>query len=278
MTTFDPRAYWEDRLATFASAAGVGCLGLSESYNRWLHRVKARAFRTAIRSIGWRWAEKRILDIGSGTGFCLRVWKRVGVGEIVGSDFTTNSVLRLRGRWPDVEMVTMDITQPNMPVSGPFDAISAIDVLFHITEDDAYHRAAANIAHLLSPGGYFLFTENFLHGREERNGHLVSRNIWDIRRIMQAAGLIPVRRSAVFALMNRPIDSSSGLRHRAWRGLERLARNEFSGWMTGALLYPIELALLQILADGPSTELMLCRKKGRREDLLMRTTPYQTRV
>jgi SAM-dependent methyltransferase len=259
MTTFDPLAYWEERLEGTSGAAGVGCFGLSDGYNRWLHRVKARALRVAIRSIPWQWEDKWVLDIGSGTGFCLGLWKQAGVGQIKGSDFTRQSVRRLRARWPDVEVARMDITEKDIPLTGPFDAVSAVDVLFHITHDDRYRRAAANVGRLLRPGGYFLFTENFLHGKEERNGHMASRDIRDIEVALRRAGLKPINRWAVFVLMNRPIDSSSRFREEVWRRVERLARNEFSGWLTGASLYPLELALLRGLVEGPSTELMLCR-------------------
>ena len=33
------------------------------------------------------------------------------------------------------------------------------------------------------------------------------------------------------------------------------------GWLLGALIYPIEKALVRLMREGPSTELMVCRKR-----------------
>jgi SAM-dependent methyltransferase len=210
--------------------------------------------------IPWNWGDKRVLDIGSGTGFCIQQWKSAGVGQLVGSDFATHAVRRLQRTWPDVPVMRIDITEADLLVDGPFDAISAFDVLFHITDDEAYRRAFKNIGALLRPGGYLLCTENFLHGWEERSGHLTSRDVRQIEATIAEAGLAAVRRLPVFVLMNRPIDSPSRLRQWCWRQVERLAIHEVRGWLAGAALYPIEAALTRVKDEGPSTELMLCRR------------------
>ncbi len=44
MGTFDPRRYWEERLARHYTHEGVGYLGLAESYNAWRYRVRRRVF------------------------------------------------------------------------------------------------------------------------------------------------------------------------------------------------------------------------------------------
>jgi SAM-dependent methyltransferase len=263
MERFDSLDYWERRHRESVVDAAVGCLGLSESYNRWLRRMKARSFQEAIRSIRWEWADKRVLDIGTGTGFCIEQWRRTGVRQLVGSDFTAEAVQGLSGRWSGVDVIRMDITHANLPVDGRFDAISALDVFFHITDDDAYRRALNNVGRLLRPGGYFLCTENFLHGREERSGHLVSRELGRIEAMMRAAGLVPVRRNPVFVLMNRPIDSSSRLLQWFWDRVESLAAHEVAGWIAGATLFPIDTVLTKTKPEGPSTELMVCRRPPR---------------
>jgi SAM-dependent methyltransferase len=263
MDTFDALTYWETRLQAAPPIAGVGCLGLSESYNRWLHRIKARCFRSAIRTIPWEWRDKRVLDVGSGTGFCIRTWQRIGAGEILASDFTDHAVRYLRSRLRGVPVVRMDIGQPEVAASGGFDAVSAFDVFFHITDDSAYLRALRNVSKLLRPGGYFVFTENFLHDGEQRDGHLASRTLAEIESALAKVGLVPLRRRSVFVLMNRPIDSTSRLRNLLWRRVERLAVTEPGGWLTGAALFPLELGLARITREGPSTELMICRKQPR---------------
>jgi SAM-dependent methyltransferase len=257
---FDPLVYWERRLNRNFGPGGVGCLGLSEAYNRLLYRVRRAAVRRAILSVHSDWHGQRVLDIGSGTGFWIEQWQRIGVGSVVGSDFTTESVARLRERWGDAAIVSLDITGSDVGVPGRFDAVSAFDVLFHIVHDDAYARVWWNVAALLRPGGVFLFTENFLRGQAEHQPHLVSRTLPEIVRYALGAGFEILDRRPVFVLMNRPIDSGSPALRWWWRGLERMARREGIGSVIGHALYPLEVALTSILRQGPSTELMICRK------------------
>jgi SAM-dependent methyltransferase len=259
---FDPLAYWEQRLHRNFGPGGVGCLGLSESYNRWLSRVRAAVFRRALVPVCPDWRDRRVLDIGSGTGFWIEQWRRLGVESVVGSDFTAGSVGRLRRRWGATAIHRIDITAPYVPVAGRFDAVSAFDVLFHIVEDDAYARAWRNVASLLRPGGMFVFTENFLRREPERQRHLVSRTLRDIERHATDTGFEILARRPVFVLMNRPIDSVSPPLLWWWRTLERIASRELAGSVAGAGLYPIDVLLTSIMPQGPSTELMICRRKS----------------
>jgi hypothetical protein len=65
----------------------------------------------------------------------------------------------------------------------------------------------------------------------------------------------------MFVLMNYPVDSTSRVHRLCWRVLElaMVAWNPL-GAVLGAVLYPLELALVARLKEGPSTELMLCRR------------------
>lgn len=257
---FDPLGYWERRLNRNFGPGGVGCLGLSGGYNRVLYRVRRAAVRRALLSARSDWQGRRVLDIGSGTGFWIEQWQRIGVGSVVGSDFTTESVQRLRERWGDSAIHHFDITGSDIGLPGQFDAVSAFDVLFHIVDEDAYDRAWRNVASLLRPGGLFVFTENFLRHEPEHQPHLVSRTLRQIVRHALGAGLEVLDRRPVFVLMNRPIDSTSPALRWWWGRLERIARRERIGFVVGNVLYPLELILTSILRQGPSTELMVCRK------------------
>lgn len=257
---FDPLAYWEQRLHRNYGPSGVGCLGLSESYNRWLSRVRATVVRRALASASSDWRGRHVLDIGSGTGFWIEQWRRLGVDSVVGSDFTTGSVTRLRKRWGQTAIHRIDITAHDVPVAGQFDVVSAFDVLFHVVEDASYARAWRNVASLLRPGGLFVFTENFLRNEPQRQQHLVSRTLRDIERHASDTGFEILARRPVFVLMNRPIDSVSPPLLWWWRNLERIVSHELAGSVAGAGLYPIDVLLTSILRQGPSTELMICRR------------------
>ena len=107
------------------------------------------------------------------------LWKSVGVADVVASDFSEVAVGNLRARFPDTRVVQLDITSladhPELDDSG-FDIVSAMDVLFHIVDDEAYERAIRNLLGLLKPGGFLVFTENLLQGATQRGEHQVSRS------------------------------------------------------------------------------------------------------
>ncbi len=258
----DPREYWEERLRSRFGLDGVGYAGLGRAYNEWLYRVRERVFLDTVRELAIDPGRATVLDIGSGTGFYVRLWRRLRARGVLGSDITETSVRALEQSFPETRFVRMDIGADVVPLTpGSFDVVSAFDVLFHIVDDARFERALLNIAGLLRPGGLFLYSDNFLHGPAVRAAHQVSRSLVDIERALHAAGLQPVRRRPVFVLMNSPVDSTSRLYRAGWALFERvLRRNQAFGALAGAVLFPVEILLLDLVCEGPSTEILVCRR------------------
>ena len=66
----------------------------------------------------------------------------------------------------------------------------------------------------------------------------------------------------MFFLMNTPIDSRSRVMRLWWRALSGIChRSHRAGAILGALLFPVELMLTAIAGEGPSTELVVCRRR-----------------
>jgi SAM-dependent methyltransferase len=257
---FDPLAFWERRLRPF-DFASVGYAGLGLHYNRWLYRVRSFVFRRTLRSANVDLGSARVLDVGSGTGFYIHEWLRAGVEEVTGSDLTSVATERLREAYPEREIVQFDISAKPPFSAGSFDVISAFDVLFHIVDDDRYRSAIANLAMLLRRDGLLIFSENFVRGDESRHVHMVSRSRAVIEQLLDASGFELVMRRPMFVLMNSPIDSTSVVLQSTWRNLSRVvSRSEAIGAGAGAVLFPFELALVSILREGPSAEVVVCRK------------------
>jgi SAM-dependent methyltransferase len=264
VATFDPQRYWSDRLERTYSLGGVGWLGLGEGFNRWMYRVRERVFRRIVgRSLG-EVRGKRVLDVGSGTGFYVARWHELGAGEVSGADLTDVAVERLRALYPRDSFQQLDITAAtgDLP-SDHFDAISIMDVLFHVVDDDRYARAIANLHSLLRPGGVMLLTENLLHGEWHRGEHQVSRDIDWILALLDRTGFDVVIRRPLFVLMNTPVDTTSRLLKGTWFTLVNvMQRAPWIGGAVGAALYPVELALTSALREGPTTEIVAVRKHG----------------
>ena len=253
------KAYWEARLRADYSLGGVGYIGLGEAFNRWSYRVRRHVLRRTLRTLDLT-RDASVLDVGSGTGFMVDVWRTAGFRRVEGCDLTSVAVEGLSQRFPSTRFLTVDISGSNVPYLEQFDAVSANDVLYHIVDDAAYRRALTNISEALRPGGYFVFSENFLHGPTQRSEHQVSRSLDEITHMLVEAGFDVIARRPLFVLMNSPIDSRSRLLHFWWRHLARVLRRGRLGGVFGAMLYGPELGLIRIIKEGPSSEVMVCRR------------------
>jgi SAM-dependent methyltransferase len=257
---FEPETYWDSRLSERFSLGGVGYRILGEAFNRSMYEVRRQLFLARVPPLLPQ-RPLEVLDVGSGTGFYVQLWKRLGA-RVTGSDLTATSVARLRAAHPDCEFVQADIgaAESALP-QRRFDAVSAFDVLYHIVDDESYRRAFVNLSSRLVDGGLLLCTENFLSGPALRSRHWVGRSLTDIAAAVELAGLEIVSRRPVFVLMNEPAGSTSRLHRLWWQVLARTAaKSETAGRFLGACLRGVEVGLARRLRNGPSTEMMVCRK------------------
>jgi SAM-dependent methyltransferase len=258
-----PKEYWEKRLNERWGPEGVGHISFGRAYNQWLYRMRRRVFRRQIAELRLDPRGRAVLDIGSGTGFWLEQWKSLGVQSLTGVDITTIAVERLRKLFPQVRVEQLDIAGDvdRLDWGERFDMVSAFDVLFHITNDDRFRTAVENIAGLLKQGGYFFFSDNFVHGAARRADHQVSRSLEEVEAIVRKNGFRIVRRVPMFILMNAPIDSSSRWPMLAWRAF--LAPVHFLptlGSVYGAVLYSSDIVLTRMMSESPTSEIMICQK------------------
>lgn len=262
MNTLDTEQYWQERLNKNYNLTGVGFISLGEQYNRWLYRVRKHVFLDQVSALRLSLSKCEILDIGSGTGFYIEIWQELGVKGISGLDITTIAIERLRQRFPELNFFRTDISgNVDNLANEKFDLISAMDVLFHIIDDNLYHDALENIYSLLNPGGYLILSENMLHTGNLRAPHQVSRSIYQVETILQNCGFEIKMRAPMFYWMNSPIDSNSRLHLSAWKLLSRmLPQSEWVGFLIGALLYPIELLSVKLFRKSPSTEIVICQR------------------
>jgi 2-polyprenyl-3-methyl-5-hydroxy-6-metoxy-1,4-benzoquinol methylase len=253
-------AYWEERLGDDVPLNSVGYRGLSDAYVSWLYRVRRARFTAMVRPLAR--PDMRVLDVGSGGGFYIELWRRMGVHDITATDLTQASVRAIKRRFPAVSAAQLDIGSSAIPFEREsFDAISCMDVLHHLMDDDAYARAISNCAAMLRPRGALIFTDNFLNGPAYRGPHHVSRPLVQIESILRRAGMHVTARRPMFVVMNNPIDSRNGLFKFYWKAMSFISENPCIGAVTGAMLYPFELALTSLIKEGPSTEICIATKR-----------------
>ena len=258
----DNSTYWEQRLRQNWGLHGVGHISYGTPYNRWLYKVRRNVFARQMRSVPVDWQCADVLDVGSGTGFWIEVWRSLAVRTVTGSDITRVAVEKLQEAHPGSKFLQMDISGDlTDQTANTYDVISAFDVLFHIVDDAAFQAALANIARLLRPQGFFIFSDNFLHGRGRRASQQSHRTLVEITSALAKAGLRTVRRVPMFVLMNTPVDSENEWLLFLWRAMMfPVHLMPFLGSLYGAALYPIELRATRLLKESPTTEMMICFK------------------
>lgn len=256
------RDFWEQRLRSDWTESGVGYKALGRAFNTWMYRVRAEGFRREIASLGLDLAKARVLDVGSGTGFYVRQWRALGAESVTGSDLTEAAVERLRARFPHDTFLRLDIADPGDALEeSSYDVASAMDMLFHITDDTRYRAALRSIGRAVKPGGVFVLSENFLHRPEQRSDYQVNHPLPWITEALGEAGFEVLRRVPMLVLMNAQVDANPIWR-KLWGGLLRaVTLTEVTGWLAGALLYPLERRLVRVLRESPTTELMICRRR-----------------
>jgi SAM-dependent methyltransferase len=252
------RSYWERRYQSGVSLGLVGDISVSASYNRWLYRVREHMFARALAAIP-RPQRQRVLEVGSGSGFYVELWRRTGA-QVWPSDLTDASVAHLRARFPELPVARLDICDGSGTVAEQrFDVVSAFDMLFHITGDAAYKDAIRHVAAFLPAGGFFLCTEALVDTRRELV-HQVLRPERFILGVLHGAGFDVIRRLPMSCFMNDPVRGSRTLR-RVYGLLARAASSEWGGELAGAAAFPFELAAIRLLHLAGATELLVCRKR-----------------
>jgi SAM-dependent methyltransferase len=259
---FDTKDYWEKRFASSTDLSTVGYAGLGKPFNQWMYRLRRRVFLRTVTPLAADVDLNTVLDVGSGSGFYIDRWHELRAGDIRACDITDVAVHRLRSKYPQHEVTVLDVSSESDDLPAwQVDAISAFDITFHIVSDTRLRQAFVNMFSLLRPGGLLIFTDNFVQSTATHASHHVSRTKTTLEGAVHAAGFEIVSRKPAFFFMNQPVDTDSALHRRSWEIMtSTLRRWPTTGYLFGPLLFPIDLTLVKLLSEGPSTEIMVCRK------------------
>ncbi|MDO8485177.1 MAG: class I SAM-dependent methyltransferase [Candidatus Limnocylindrales bacterium] len=268
---YDPRTEWS-RLHARGDLSSVGQSGLPADLNAWLYRALERRVRWFARRHRVFDGVKQVFDVGAGTGYWVRVWHDLGVPRVDGCDLVPAAVDRLDAEFATRgdRFVAADIgaSGPDLP-QGPYDLVSVMNVLLHVTDDEAFLRALASVAELVGPGGWLLLVEPILldpayerPATPEQTSR--ARSLAAYRDPVMAAGLELVELRGAVAMANNPIEAGSRSAYdryvRWWRWLARRAKaSPGSIWWLG----PVVLAFDRVaLATGaaPSSKIVLFRR------------------
>jgi SAM-dependent methyltransferase len=266
--------YWTQRLEREFNLAGVGHAGVGLKFNLWAYRVRRRVLRRTLASLGITIKGARMLELGFGTGFYLDLWRELGAGHLTGFDITEVAVQSARERFAETgwrfEKADIGAPLPLQAAAGSCDVATAFDVLFHLVEDKNWNGALDNITAALKPGGHALIFDKY-QAVENAISHVRRRTLAAYREALKARGFEIVTVRPIFFLMNSPTDLS-GFSKFAFKTSWSLVKTPYKlgkhigvgealGGLMGAGLYLPELALSRLFESGPSTKLLIARKK-----------------
>lgn len=260
MSTFNAEQYWESRLQQHYDLVGVGDISLSAAYNKWSYKVTRRILLRLCKKYSEGKANKAVLDIGSGTGFVVNVWKELGK-QVTGVDISTTAVENLSRQFANDKFIRCDVGSETLPLSqNSISVCTAASVLYHLVDDEALNNALKNIHEALEPEGTFIFSENFIHQKTFLTTHQKCRTLEEYEAALKASGFKIIDRVANYVLMNEPMDAKSKTVPRIWNALTSFSKkSKLLDSLIWPLLYPIELLLTRLMKESPAQEFMICK-------------------
>jgi len=251
--------YWEGQHER-GGLRSVGQSGLSEGLNRWLYRTGERTLTRFTREIDLN----RIYEAGAGTGYWTSYWLARGAGRVDGCDLVPVAVERLNERFAGRGTFTVaDLAGESPPATGSYPMVTAMNVLLHIRDEDAFDRAAANLAGLVAGNGHLLIADPvLLAGPPVLADTSRTRPLDRYVDVMREHGLELARLAPTTVLGADPIEARGRWERRVSRGWWRLVKatdRRGMGRVAGLAIYLLDPIALRT-GWAPTGKFLLFRR------------------
>lgn len=165
---YDPAASWSQRYErlladgelddTATIKRGASALRTRYHYNAVENALLEQALHGALPE------RPSVLDVGAGSGHWIDFYRDVlDAREVVGIEISDAAADALARRYANVDGVTIvhgDVTAEGFALDRRFDVANAIDVLFHVVDDDAWRRTLRTLAGHVADGGRLVVGEH----------------------------------------------------------------------------------------------------------------------
>jgi SAM-dependent methyltransferase len=156
--SYKPSTFWNDLLTNSFDLRGVGHYRLSNKENQKMYEKKKEIIVNELNKCGIKIdGSMDILEIGCGVGYWTEFFKQLGVKHYTGNDIAEISVKKLSEQYKEYLFIQGDISEIPLP-KDTFDIALMIDVTQHITDDEKFIKAIANIWSSVKHEGYFIVT------------------------------------------------------------------------------------------------------------------------
>lgn len=279
---YEPREYWSslhDREAGSLTAVGYPALGVG--FNRVAYRRRISALRKVLRRLFQDAELPRVLEGAVGVGAYAPVWRERAVREWVGVDISPTAIDRVSKAHPEARFAVVDLASDPSTTDGwaelgppaSFDVVTAIDVLYHLTDDTACLRAIWNLARFVRPGGALIVSDVFVQDARVLSAHVKRRPMAFYSDALASAGFREADREPVFAVLGDPVRRprfhlADFFTFNTWRVLQKAVR-EAPEWARSPLgtaaawtMFPLDMIVCRSGATrGINLELAAFRKR-----------------
>jgi len=235
---YQPETHWGELHRSGDGLTVVGYPGLGLAFNRWQYRARLVAFRRLLAKPAlWparqpRLETLRVLDGAFGVGAYAQWFGERGVERYVGIDLSDAAVARGRERFPDFEFLQSDLAElggEQRAALGRFDIVTAVDVLYHIVDDERCRHALHNLAACVDRNGVLIFSDILPGVAYDAASHVRRRSQAFYRTELDHIGFELVALQPVHFTLGDPIPSSAdrllyAFCQSAWRPAQKLLR------------------------------------------------------
>ena len=264
--SFDATAYWNKRYGTI-DVTKSGHIDLPAEYNKWLYRRKRKLVASAVASVGSTLQGGKLLEVAAGSGAWMNFWIDRGAGGYLGIDLSERAIGVLQQRFPKHRFLQRDLNDSGLPdaVGFDYDCVAAIDVLYHVTDDGKFRAVMHDLAAVLKPGGLLIIHDQFLHGAALDHGQYIRwRSLAEYEGVLHSAGFEILIRKPTFFFMIQTVDfkgTAARAMNMLWNRVTYPLIAHFPRF-SGAVGYVLDSLICAVLREGPSMEVMICRKRG----------------
>lgn len=197
------QSYWEERLRNNLNLRGTGHRAFGLAYNGWLYRAQSDCMDAVSARAGVEIAGRKVLDVGSGTGYFVEYFKRKGAAHVTGLDITQSSVDYLAQTYPEDDFRVADVAATDFVLGRQFEIVSIISVLYHVVDDAGFAQAVKNLCDHVAPGGYLFLSDTFQQPLLPTARHARFRSLDQYRALLNAGEMEIVEVLPIYYLLNQ---------------------------------------------------------------------------
>ncbi len=152
---YDAQKFWSERFKRYGtSLRAAGNVNLTEQENMKMYEKSGRTILDLFKNYGIVLKDKRVLEIGCGTGFYTKLVSEIGVLDYTGLDITDALFSKLRHQFPSYKFIRGDITSASL--QERFDIVLMLNVIEHIVNEKKFTKALINVDNSLIKDGLFV--------------------------------------------------------------------------------------------------------------------------